>query len=453
MPLHVQMEVPTTRAAIAAALTGLVALNVELMRDRRMPPLYESGVRFRREPIGSERWLHALRLLAARKGDCEDVTGYRVAELQLGGVPAVAEVLELAPGKYHAVVLLPDGGMEDPSQILIEQERRKKMSNKCKPTISLRDTGNHVLGAIDLPLSNGSVLQAAELGFDPWSALTKVLSTAMDLARNPAVQALLPPQAAIALAVASKIADMSVPALRKMLKDRRTTEAQRKLAAKMLEAKEHEQARATEDGEVGLSLSDVLKAAVAPITLVPKAIRAVTSSRDRGGTVRALVRDHRGRSPYAPPYTPGAPPAAPPPQAPPVVPQAPPPGPQAGPPAPPPGTPSGFVDPSTGLVWTADASTQGGGYWTQGYSQPGYPPPPSYGYPPPSYGYPPPPPSYGYPPPPPSYGYPPMAPDGWWGGIPGQQQAQPLSPEEAAAILLWGGDAFAEGSFPGYDGG
>ena len=316
MPLHVTMNVPADRESIRAALTGLVHENVVAMSRNGHPPLYQSGVKFRREEPRREHWQSSEELIRAGEGDCEDLVGYRVAELILEGVAAVPEVLELAEGKFHAVVGLPNGEMEDPSLVILQEEAMRK-----KPTFTLRRVGDHVLGAIEIPLPGGECAQVSELGFDAWGALKKVLS----IASNPAVAAMVPPQVAVALQVASKIADMSVPGLRRLLQDKRTTDAQRKLAEKVLEAKEE-----ATPPEVGFSIFDL-----SPAVQLAKIVKRVA-------TPKKPVR-------RAPVY---APPAAPP--SPAVRPVE-----SPGYPSPPPGYPS-----------------------PPGYPPPGYPPP---GYPPPGY--------------------------------------------------------------------
>ncbi len=135
MALHVRINVPPIPEAIEAVAEGLVRLNVALMRyaDERgvaLPPLYESGIVYRREPRGREWWESAEDVAALankRSGDCEDLASYRAAELRYwdGEVARVA-ILRTARGTFHAVVEREDGTLEDPSRILHEQERKRK---------------------------------------------------------------------------------------------------------------------------------------------------------------------------------------------------------------------------------------------------------------------------------------------------------------------------------------
>ena len=401
--LHVQMEVPLFGPAIEAALEGLVALNVERMARRRYPPLYATKIRYRREPRGQEDWQSADRVLAAGSGDCEDLAGYRAAELRIGGELAYAGVVPIADGKYHAVVYRGDGSIEDPSRVLIAKEAK---TMKEKPKVTCRAVGDHYLGSIVIPMGGGHTLRAAELGFDPWGALTKAVSKVFDVVSNPAVSAMLPPQAAIAIQLVKKITDMSPAGLKKLISDERTSPAEKQLATKVLDAKYDAIKEAAHGGEtggvVGLPLSDVLR-------------RATTRTREP----RVISRTTSGTRTQT---------------------------------NPPPGVTPGTIDPTTGMMWD-------GLRWTVPPAQPGVPPVQP-GYPqlpapyPGMYPYPgaPMPPMYPYPAMPPMYPGAPMPPTMWpWPSEQAPQAPPMMTPDEAAAIMLWGQDAFASGSFPGYD--
>jgi hypothetical protein len=127
MPLLVTMRVPSSIGAIECAAEGLSALNYRLMHTARVggggfPALYESGIVYRREPIGSEQWQCATELLRTREGDCEDLAAYRAAELRMDGEPATVAIVLTRRGTYHAVVRHGDGTIEDPSKILLAIE-------------------------------------------------------------------------------------------------------------------------------------------------------------------------------------------------------------------------------------------------------------------------------------------------------------------------------------------
>lgn len=106
--------------ALAAALA---AANVELLRSRRLPMLYASGVEYIGDDDGGEDpWRDALRVLELGGGDCDDLVPWRLAELWLAGVRAspVAHLEHFADGtsRVHLTVRLPDGRVEDPSRVL-----------------------------------------------------------------------------------------------------------------------------------------------------------------------------------------------------------------------------------------------------------------------------------------------------------------------------------------------
>lgn len=128
--MNVSIKIPASRALLSALLRGLVAANlVILRRNPRMPALYESGVRYVPEPVGMENWLTYDQVLRAGKGDCEDLSAARSAELIRVGIMAWPEVIRTGRRRFHAVVRYPDGRIEDPSKILgmrIKKKRRAR---------------------------------------------------------------------------------------------------------------------------------------------------------------------------------------------------------------------------------------------------------------------------------------------------------------------------------------
>ena len=112
------IRVDSNAPAINAALEGLVALNCEQMRRRKFPPLYASGIRYKRDK--GETWDSAQVCMRRGYGDCEDLAAYRAAELRCQGIPARAVVMRSrTPGvAWHCVVRLPNGRIEDPSRKL-----------------------------------------------------------------------------------------------------------------------------------------------------------------------------------------------------------------------------------------------------------------------------------------------------------------------------------------------
>lgn len=129
------MQVPASRTTLTSALEGLTALNATLLQRHPLPPLYQSGVRYRVEQpvrIGGypvEDWANAHDTFAKGHGDCEDLACWRAAELRLDGIPARAVAIRTGPRMYHAVVLHPDGNIEDPSRRLgmkVPSRRRRQ---------------------------------------------------------------------------------------------------------------------------------------------------------------------------------------------------------------------------------------------------------------------------------------------------------------------------------------
>jgi len=128
--LKVEIAAPSDELALSCLLEGIVALNYLVMEASRrllggdaIPPLYTSGIRYEREPLGAEKWQSAPELLRTRVGDCEDLSCYRAAELRLDGEPATVEVVRTPRGSFHAVVRRADGRLEDPSRILLGLEQ------------------------------------------------------------------------------------------------------------------------------------------------------------------------------------------------------------------------------------------------------------------------------------------------------------------------------------------
>lgn len=108
---------------VTAALEGLSLVAQQQLMEcaragRPLPPLYLSGVRYRREPPGREDWIGPVDVYRQRWGDCEDLVAWRVAELREQGTPARPYCYQPRPGLVHCVVRLPDGSLEDPSRRL-----------------------------------------------------------------------------------------------------------------------------------------------------------------------------------------------------------------------------------------------------------------------------------------------------------------------------------------------
>jgi hypothetical protein len=105
-------------------LDGLVAMNVLYLRAHpRTPPLYRAGIVYHREPPGRDEWATIPRVLEVGNGDCEDLAGWRTAELQRLGEHARAfpKLVRQNPDGtklFHILVRRGNGTVEDPSRKL-----------------------------------------------------------------------------------------------------------------------------------------------------------------------------------------------------------------------------------------------------------------------------------------------------------------------------------------------
>lgn len=105
-------------------LLGLTVTGfIDLMSARRAgnpyPPLYESGIKYQREPPGSEVWMIPRGMKAARVGDCEDLCCARVAELWADGETAARPYVKRINARLrHILVQRWDESLEDASLIL-----------------------------------------------------------------------------------------------------------------------------------------------------------------------------------------------------------------------------------------------------------------------------------------------------------------------------------------------
>lgn len=112
-----------TPAELLPLLEDLVQDNeAYLLSHPNAPHPYQSRVRYQREKRGQERWLGVRRLLRKRRGDCEDLAAYLAAWYRVRmGIHAKVVLIRFAKYGtvwYHAVVLLPDGSIKDPSKAL-----------------------------------------------------------------------------------------------------------------------------------------------------------------------------------------------------------------------------------------------------------------------------------------------------------------------------------------------
>lgn len=113
MLVRPRFELPTVRSMheLQLLLDCMTAFNRGWRSlHPNVPPLYRSGVRYRRE-YPREDWRTLPVLIRKRFGDCEDLACARAAELP--GARAIAR--SEGPGLFHIVVRHASGRIEDPS--------------------------------------------------------------------------------------------------------------------------------------------------------------------------------------------------------------------------------------------------------------------------------------------------------------------------------------------------
>lgn len=107
-------------------LESMCQINEWHHRQSKLPPLYESGVKYKAEPPGKEGWLDTITLRRNGIGDCEDIACARVGELRhhcgIKAVPCIKwknfQIDSRTVTLVHVLVLRPDGAIEDPSKVL-----------------------------------------------------------------------------------------------------------------------------------------------------------------------------------------------------------------------------------------------------------------------------------------------------------------------------------------------
>lgn len=121
MPVRIGFQLRSEKREILEALNLLLKLNRGELKRYKLPWLYKSGVRYRREPKipgRVENWQTFTQLIQSGEADCEDLAAARAAELQVKkGIKAIPWLTK--KGKvWHVMVRYPDGRLEDPSRIL-----------------------------------------------------------------------------------------------------------------------------------------------------------------------------------------------------------------------------------------------------------------------------------------------------------------------------------------------
>lgn len=150
-----QVDVGDPERAVSLLLE-LADLSREEIARHRLPSVYASGVRYDMD-IG-EVWRTPVSVARRRRGDCEDLTVWRVGELWLSGVDPLAAV-GLVPTRrgYHALVVRGDGTLEDPSAVLGGRKMRTRID-------LARDATGAVYARVAVPVGTDGVAAAHGIG-------------------------------------------------------------------------------------------------------------------------------------------------------------------------------------------------------------------------------------------------------------------------------------------------
>lgn len=103
---------PVLGTALPLYLRALTLIDRVQLRLLNIPPLYQSGVRYKRERGDREVWRTCWAAYRRRAGDCEDLACWLAAETGGRAVPVRTRI------GWHIVTRLPDGRIEDPSKRL-----------------------------------------------------------------------------------------------------------------------------------------------------------------------------------------------------------------------------------------------------------------------------------------------------------------------------------------------
>jgi len=113
------IHVPPSAHTYEDLAEGLTELDEELLGNHDHPRIYDSGAVYRSKSLGGY-WRNANEVRDAGWGNCIDLAAWRAAELRVTGEDPNAFVYVYRSGrrKFHAVVGLGNGRIEDPSYYL-----------------------------------------------------------------------------------------------------------------------------------------------------------------------------------------------------------------------------------------------------------------------------------------------------------------------------------------------
>ncbi len=113
------LRLPESIEIYEAALEGLSRVNEAIYKQQpSLPELFASGAVYRRET--GEAWRHVADVIADGWGDCEDLAAARVGWLRAKRIDRKArvKVVRTGPKMTHAIVARGNGKIEDPSKVL-----------------------------------------------------------------------------------------------------------------------------------------------------------------------------------------------------------------------------------------------------------------------------------------------------------------------------------------------
>ena len=109
-----------SRKCLLWLLESLVQVDLTWLLGHKVPALYNTDILYKTER-GTAIWKDISSVMRDKSGNCKDLATWRIAELRNIGINA-KPYIKWQDGKgitmFHAVVLLPNGLIEDPSRAL-----------------------------------------------------------------------------------------------------------------------------------------------------------------------------------------------------------------------------------------------------------------------------------------------------------------------------------------------
>lgn len=125
--MKISSEVPDVASVCEALLEGFIQAAQVLIRAGVVPAFpRDAGVIYKMEPVGEEDWKLPHNVMRDGWGDCEDLALWEAAGMRETGQDdgARVRIVRIGAGKLHAIVMLSDGKVLDPSLELDPKRRR-----------------------------------------------------------------------------------------------------------------------------------------------------------------------------------------------------------------------------------------------------------------------------------------------------------------------------------------